>query len=386
MEQVYEGVGTSGGTAGSGRPAAGVPVWDAGVRLFHWSLVGAVLVAAITGFIAPTWYQPWHVYAGYAVGGLVLFRLLWGFLGSAYARFASFVFSPRETLSHLRGLLRGEPSHYVGHNPAGALMVFALIGVLLLLVATGLFALGGQEKQGMLASFTSYDTGHAAKEVHELLAFALLLLIGGHLMGVILESRLSRENLVRAMLTGRKRNLSEAVPHRHPAARPMVAVIAGVLIAAPIGYAAVRLAGLPPRGVPQLAANPAYATECGACHFAYHPSLLPAASWRQIMTGLGDHFGEDASLEEPLRSDLEAWLVASASEHWDTESANRLRLVAAEDPLRITATPFWVRKHNDVDAAAFRSKAVGGKGNCLACHKDAASGRFDDAMIGIPKP
>ncbi len=102
------------------------------------------------------------------------------------------------------------------------------------------------------------------------------------------------------------------------------------------------------------------------------------------MTGLADHFGEDASLDKQTTADIAAFLTAFASERWDTEAANNLRQVSAADPMRITATPYWVSRHEGIPRDVFSQKAVGSKGNCIACHKDASSGRFDDQKIEPP--
>lgn len=104
------------------------------------------------------------------------------------------------------------------------------------------------------------------------------------------------------------------------------------------------------------------------------------------MTGLDDHFGEDASLDSDTIKTISAYLDKYASETWDTEAANNLRTVSLKNPLSITATPYWQRRHKGVDKNVFEQINIGSKGNCVACHRDADSGRFDDAAIAIPQP
>jgi hypothetical protein len=128
-------------------------------------------------------------------------------------------------------------------------------------------------------------------------------------------------------------------------------------------------------------ANATYAEECGACHEPYHPSLLPAASWRKLMSGLDDHFGEDASLPPEESAALTAYLTRYAGEAWDTEAGREIALVSPENPLRITASRHWQRKHHGLPAGAFTAANVKTKGNCSACHADAESGRFADQAI-----
>ncbi len=154
-----------------------VRVWDLPTRLFHWLLVLLVAVGVFTGFVAPEWWMGVHVWAGYGLVALMVFRLVWGIFGSEYSRVVSFIYPPRDTFEHLRGLLLLRPPHYVGHNPTGALMVFALTGVLIALVVTGLLVLGGEEKQGPLAAVIGYSVGSAAKRVHLWLTILLLAMV-----------------------------------------------------------------------------------------------------------------------------------------------------------------------------------------------------------------
>jgi hypothetical protein len=162
-----------------------------------------------------------------------------------------------------------------------------------------------------------------------------------------------------------------------------------VLLALLVGGAAGVLQWLsrfpPPHSLRTLPPNPTHQQECGACHYALNPSLLPAASWAALMASLGEHFGENASLDDPTSRQLAAWLVDNAAETFDTESANRFRAVAPEDPYRVSSTPYWVRKHASIPPEVFRRRSVQSKVNCYACHRDAASGRFDDQAIAIPE-
>ena len=173
-------------------PQAGtrrVLVWDAPVRLFHWltvlSFAGAYLTAE-----SERW-RLLHVTLGYTLAGLVVFRLLWGLVGTRHARFASFVRGPAAAARYLGSLVRGRPEHHAGHNPAGALAIVALLGLALAVAATG---------------WATYDGGFGdwVEDVHEAAANGMLVLVGLHVVAVLLASRLHRENLVGAMVSGRK--------------------------------------------------------------------------------------------------------------------------------------------------------------------------------------
>ena len=210
-----------------------VKVWDPIVRLFHWSLVIAFFVAYFTepedsGFAV-------HVWAGYFIGGLLVLRVVWGFIGSPHARFSDFAFGPFRALRYLMDLLRGKSKRHLGHSPAGAWMVYFLLATLSATVLTGMVVLAMDKHAGPLARLfetatppvtaveppasrtegerdlargTSSDGAaeKAVEEAHELLANFMLALVIFHLLGVVLASLAHRENLVRSMVTGYKRS------------------------------------------------------------------------------------------------------------------------------------------------------------------------------------
>ncbi len=193
-----------------------IRVWDPLVRMVHWALVAAVAIARITAEES----VPLHLWAGYTVAGLVALRLVWGFVGSRYARLAQFVPGPSRLGGYVAALVRGREPRYVGHNPAGAVMILALIATLGVTAWTGWLMEGsplpgGDQAAAMLVSpaFADDDDDREierreagpgwAEDLHE--ASANLLPIALHVAGVVWESLHGHENLVRAMVTGRKR-------------------------------------------------------------------------------------------------------------------------------------------------------------------------------------
>lgn len=177
-------------------------VWDPLVRLFHWSLVTSFAIAYVSG-------EEWltvHVYAGYLVGGLILFRLFWGTVGTRHARFGDFVRGPRAVGRYLGELLRGRAPRYLGHNPAGGAMILLLLVALVLTTVSGLAVYATAENAGPLAGLVpaSHFWHEAFEESHEVLANLTVVMVVVHIAGVVVSSRLHRENLVRAMITGRK--------------------------------------------------------------------------------------------------------------------------------------------------------------------------------------
>ncbi len=167
-----------------------------------------------------------HVWAGYVVGGFVFLRVLWGFVGPRHARFTNFIYGPRSVLGYGLDLLRGRSKRYVGHSPAGGAMVVALMFFLAATVSTGLLVYAEEEGAGPLVPFFTEgardgdgdDSGGSGKsrrrgrggsdfdDVHEVLANITLALVFFHVLGVTAASFAHRENLVRSMITGRKRS------------------------------------------------------------------------------------------------------------------------------------------------------------------------------------
>ena len=169
-------------------------VWDLPTRVGHWLLVASFAVAWLTGD-SEEWRLV-HVAAGYTMVAVLAFRMFWGIAGTRYARFTSFLFSPRQALVYIAGLVRGENSHWVGHNPAGSYAIYLLI-------------LLGFATAGSGWAIYAELGGEWLEESHEVLASAMLGVVGLHVAGVAVSGWLHRENMVRSMIDGYKIGSSE---------------------------------------------------------------------------------------------------------------------------------------------------------------------------------
>lgn len=210
-------------------------VWDAPVRVVHWLMVTCFAGAYVTGD-SETWRLV-HVTFGYTLAGLVAFRVLWGLVGTRHARFADFVRGPVEVGRYLSSLVRGRPEHHVGHNPAGALSIVALLALALVAALTG---------------FATYEElgGEWLEEVHEAAANLMLLVVALHVAGVVVSSRLHRENLVVSMVTGRKEG--EPAEGIRSAWRSLAALV----VAAVLGFWWLQWQSAPPPGAELRADRP----------------------------------------------------------------------------------------------------------------------------------
>ncbi len=205
-----------------------IRVWDPLVRIFHWSLVLAFTVAYLSGDEE----SGLHIYSGYLILGLISFRLLWGIVGTRYARFSNFVYSPGSIIVYIKNLVAAHPKRYLGHNPAGGAMIVVLLLSLVVVTYSGLKVYAIEEGAGPLAlqatevSFIKsayaddddeYEREHNEhergedeeeefwEEIHEVSANFVLFLVILHIAGVIVSGRLHNENLVKAMITGNKK-------------------------------------------------------------------------------------------------------------------------------------------------------------------------------------
>ena len=192
-----------------------IRVWDAPTRVFHWLLVFSFAGAYLTSE-SERWSLV-HITLGYTLGGLIAFRLIWGFVGTRYARFTSFVKGPSEVLQYAKSMATLKPKHFVGHNPLGAVAIVLLIVSGIALVVTG------------YAAFNEIG-GEWVAELHEIASHIMLILVGIHIVGVIAASWLHKENLARAMVNGFKQGKAA-----DGISRVWVSV-AVVLVAAVLGF------------------------------------------------------------------------------------------------------------------------------------------------------
>ena len=177
-----------------------VKVWDWPVRVFHWTLAASVLGAFVTGENED--FERLHQTLGWVAAGSIAFRVVWGLIGTRYARFREFVRGPAQVWAYVKSVRSGQAQHFVGHNPVGAIAVIVLMVLVSLSVYTGWL-------------LTADDVAEWLEDAHEIAANTLITVVLVHVIGVLWSSRTHGENLLKAMLTGRKTAPSEAGIHRN---------------------------------------------------------------------------------------------------------------------------------------------------------------------------
>ncbi len=200
-----------------------VPVWDAAVRLFHWTLVALVVTAVVTAKLGGN-AMTWHMRSGFAILALVLFRILWGFAGSRHARFGSFVRGPRAVLAYVQALRAGAHPPVAGHNPLGGWSVVALLLVLLVQATTGLFSNDDIATDGPLVKLVTKDLSDTITGLHHRNVWLIGGLVAMHLGAVLYHLLVLRDNLIHPMVTGVKR-LPAALAAGSDAPAPMTRAV-----------------------------------------------------------------------------------------------------------------------------------------------------------------
>lgn len=212
-------------------PLRTLRVWDVPVRLFHWLLVTLLVVSFTTAQIGGNAMQ-YHEWSGLTILTLVLFRVLWGFAGSTYARFGGFLRGPRSALEYARTLLRGRPAFHAGHNPLGGWMILLLLTSLLVQAGTGMFANDDVMIEGPLVKHVSKETSDLLTRIHHFNFNVLLALVTLHVGAALYYLRAKRENLILPLFTGSKQ-VPEGVPAQDRRGGPVW--LALVLLAASAG-------------------------------------------------------------------------------------------------------------------------------------------------------
>ncbi|MBI2414165.1 MAG: cytochrome b/b6 domain-containing protein [Deltaproteobacteria bacterium] len=381
-----------------------IKVWDIPTRLFHWFLVTVFAWAFLSSH--GDRFLNLHTSLGYIALGLVVFRVLWGFAGNGFARFSGFLRGWQKVKGYIVSAVRLHPPRYLGHNPAVGWVVLVMLAMVAAIAVSGIVTYGGEENRGFWAGVFSFDAGYNARAIHAFLADLAIAVVVVHICAALFHDFLLRENIIVSMFIGTKEDeetYSERVSHIPPHERRSVPRLMVWMIVALMGGLALFF--LRPAGrtdflhAPQpnvvddkgfaaeMKVNAAWQEECAGCHNAFHPTILPAESWKKVMSGLDDHFGEVVTLDATAKDEIERFLVSASAERSATEASRKLirSLRGLPAPGKITGIPYWKAKHADIDEQVFKRKSVVSRSNCIACHPGAELGSFEDHDIAIPE-
>ena len=361
--------------------------WSLVTRLFHILLIISVVAAYLLSDIENLLTQ--HAAFGYTVALLFAFRVLWGMMNIPYSRFRDFELRPQALLEYMLHVFHGKKS-YKGHNPASSWAILAMILLAFLTALSGALTLGTQEGIGIFASLnhTVFKEMELFEELHELFANTFMLVVAAHIAGVLLDTFLHKSDVIRSMITGYKVSDGKDI-----VLKPLHKLFGFVWIVGSITFLLYML--LTPtnpllknenQAVNYQQEHALFYEECSSCHVLYPPFLLPRTSWEKMMDDLENHFGDDASLEVEDMLSIKSYLLSHAANNSTKEAAHYiLESIENNDTIAITKTPYWIKRHKEIDKEIFFGKKVGKKSNCKACHTNFESGLLNDNDIAIPK-
>ncbi len=359
-------------------------IWTLPTRIFHWLLAIYVLLLFLTS--EEERLLDIHAAVGYGAGVLVLFRLIWGFVGPKYSRFSDWPLSLSEAKEFMFSLLAPKKS-YPAHNPAAAFVMLGILLTTLIVVLSGILTYGIQEGRGVLAFLHSefFKKMEVFEEVHELFAEFLLVLIGIHIAGVAVDFVLHKnEKTYSSMITGYK-NIDAADARLNVSQKTVAAIFLSLAIIIPLTAPSSQTLSGSVFEEEEYEEHSLFKKECGSCHTLYPPFLLPSKSWREIMADLENHFGDDASLDEETRASIESFLISNSAENSTKEAAVYILSSLKEPVIAITQTPYWKEKHSKFDESIFKSDKITSRANCKACHKRVEKGLIEDNEISVPE-
>ena len=226
-----------------------IKIWDVPVRIFHWSLVTLFIAAYVTNLLGPNYFN-YHLWAGYGIIVLVVFRILWGFVGTYHARFFNFVRSPVATTKYALSVLKKKDVHYLGHNPLGAVMVVALLLAILVQAVTGLFTNDEIINLGPLYGYINDELSLKLTSIHRQLFYWIVGAIFLHIVAVLFHVWFKRDNIVKAMFTGKKNTDELAEEKSISSSRIWLAIIIVAIVIAALVWII--------SGAPEAVTDPGY--------------------------------------------------------------------------------------------------------------------------------
>lgn len=363
-------------------------VWPISTRLIHWMMAFSFITAFITSFYEHLLHD--HVALGFIFLVIIIYRIIWGIIGPRYATFNTFKLKPSELKEYfvekIRNRWRKIPA---GHNPASSWYTVWAIIVGTVIVVSGLLLYGVQEAKGVFRflndDYTDYI--YLLEDVHKYASYLFFAWVVIHITGVLVEQFWHRTGMVFAMVSGYKKTEGEDTEVKSLlsffAYMMIFMAIATYFFIISSNYNFLTLQKYTDIDYEQV--HPVFYEKCGECHKIYPPYLLPEKSWKRVMKGLGNHFGEEiteANITKAQQASILAFLEENAAESSKREAAVKV-MDSLEKwyPKAVTKTPYWRETHQDIPRSVFKQKEIKDKSNCIACHKDIDRGNLDDMNI-----
>lgn len=365
-----------------------VYVWGLSSRIIHWMFAISFTASFITSFYEEALHS--HVALGLIFLIMIVYRIIWGFIGPRYATFNTFKLRPSQ-LKHyfvekIQNRWRKIPA---GHNPASSWFTIWALSMGFIIVVTGLLLYGVQEAKGVLSYLNDDYTEYIGllDIIHKYASYIFVGWIVIHIVGVMVEQFWHKTNMVFAMVTGYKKTQGEdavvSKPLRFFAFFIIFFAIATYFFVISSNYNFLTTQKY--KNIQYEELHPVFHHECGDCHKLYPPYLLPKKSWKKIMARLDNHHGEEiteANITKAEQNSILKFLLSNSAESSKREAAVKMMNSLGErGPKSITKTPYWRETHKDIPRYVYKTKEVKDKSNCFACHKDIEYGNLDDMNI-----
>lgn len=355
-------------------------IWGFGLRFSHLWLILTFIFAYILSDMKGALY--WHIVFGALFALALVFRIIWGFIGTKYSKFSDFNFS--DLFGYFASFF-GQKKRYLGHNPASCAVIILMLILGLVCAGSGLILYGINENSGIFAFlYDEYVKFAFAEPLHKISANALLGLIIIHTCGALIDKFIYKNDALNAMLTGYKLSLKNETITFNNFQKIFTFIWIFGLFGALIYFLDEQNFILKSRAVFSDfgAQNAEFMKECASCHMAYAPWFLPKKSWELMMADLENHFGDDASIDEATNKRILAFLQANSAQNNANKIAfNILKYAKNDENIAITQNEYWIKKHKKIKSEIFKNEKIKSKSNCLACHINIDKGVVAKALI-----
>jgi len=367
-------------------------VWPLCTRLIHWIIACSFFLSFVTSF-NHSWFK-WHLSFGVMFGMMLLFRLIWGFVGPNYATFKTFKLSPKELQDYFVQKIQNRwRKIYAGHNAASSWFTLIVLGLGSWIVLSGLFLQGIQEGSGLFRDLNEhyFQFSTSLFILHEVFSYLLFIWASIHIVGVLIEQFYHKTHMIFAMITGYKKaegkDANVSVVRHFFAYTVIVLSFSTFYFVAHSNETFLTQSRFEKRDFK--AENPAFFEKCSTCHKLYPPFMLPHDSWVRLMDGLDNHFGEqirENNITQSEQMSIKTYLLSHSAEFSTQKIAFKtLESLGEMRPISMSKVPYWRDSHKSIDKHVFKSLHVKDAANCFACHPDFEYGILDNTRIYIPQ-
>ena len=347
---------------------APVYIWSKVTRYFHWILVVCIAITFISSAFENAFLI--HISFGVIAGGLLTFRLLWGFIGPFYALFRNFDFSFRDLFYYFTKLFKDKKT-YIGHNPAASWATILLIIFGFFCTLSGVVLLGAQEDRGVF-SFLHPQLTPTALKIHIISKNIVGIVAIVHIVGALLEHFWHKSDTVTSMIHGYK-NI-ETQPTKTTNLQNYLGVFA-IVFSLFIGlfsyfFPQTSIMTKNYHEIKYVNDNPIFAKECSECHNLYSPTFMTKAMWEIALENEKEHFKKDLRKDVPHFKSIKKYILKNSAKTSDTEiSIGIIKSTKDKIKYRITKTRYWRDIHKQIPRNAYKHPLIKLKSNCKACHK-----------------